>query len=130
MRWDPVSSSYHGNDGSLPLTRSTLLALINIDDTLTFIGTLPDESAWRSTDRNLNLIPDAAEAPPSLEIILQDGDRFLSWHGADWFPECSPDLAPPWLPAPGDWTVDGTTRQLPLPQPTPARQFHRLRRTW
>lgn len=130
MRWDPVTSSYQRNDGSLPLTRSALIDLINNDDTVTFIGTLPDESAWRSTDRNLNLIPDAAEAPPLLEIIQQDGDLILQWQGADWFPESSTDLAPPWLPTPGDWVIDGTTRELAVPQPAPSRQFHRLRRTW
>jgi DNA-binding beta-propeller fold protein YncE len=129
FHWDPQAGTYLADDGS-NLTRATLLGLIDTGDSLAIMGTLPGESAWRSTDRNANGLPDHAEPPPTLAIEGRQGGLFLRWRKSDWFPVTSPDLNAPWPPAPGDPVSDGDWWRLPLPVETQSSGFYRLRRTW
>lgn len=129
FRWDPALGQYR-SDTEASLTRSALLALLQTNDALTFSGVLPTETIWRSTDRNSNGIADTSEPMPVPSIERDGSSHFLRWPMGEWFPEASPDLRPPWLPAPGDPIPDGTEWKLPLPVDTVPEQFYRLRRTW
>ncbi|MCU0796810.1 MAG: hypothetical protein MUF31_12855 [Akkermansiaceae bacterium] len=130
LRWDPITSTYQRNDDSPPLTRAALLGLVANTDTITFLGTLPEESLWRSVDRNQDLIPDETAVPPGLGIHQENETSVLQWQGEDWYPESSESLGPPWLPAAGETGTDGSHREMILPTPLSPRQFYRLRRTW
>ena len=127
--WEPDGEKYRPSDASSPLSRSELLNLLGPDDSLTFQGVLPGEATWRSIDRNANSVPDSIEPVPALSIMTEPGGIRLEWSAADWFPEGSHDLASPWVPAPGEVSIDGTAREMALP-PGTLWNFFRLRRTW
>lgn len=129
FRWLSQTSTYLADDGAT-YTRSALLDLLQTSDALTFIGVLPHEAAWRSTDRNQNNLPDLAESLPQLAIERDGSSWFLRWQKSDWFPVASPNLSPPWLPATGEMMEDGTGWKLPLSHESQPSGFFRLQRTW
>lgn len=129
FRWDPALARYTDGLGAT-WDRAALLAQLQAEDALTFSGVLPGETGWRGTDRNGNGLADAGELPPVPFIAREGSGHFLRWPMGHWFPESSPDLGPPWLPAPGDPIPDGNDWKLPVPVDTVPEQFYRLRRTW
>jgi mono/diheme cytochrome c family protein len=128
FRWDSASSVYLTHDPAATLTRQALLDLIAAGDALTFAGVLQEETAWRSTDRNANGTADAVEPVPSVSIVREGSSLFLRWPVVEWYPEMSPDLSHPWLPAPGDPFVEEGAWNLRLPTESKSAQFYRLRR--
>ena len=129
-RWNPVSSLYLTETEITSLTRSELLDQLTAGDALTFVGVLPEETAWRSTDRNSNGTADVTEALPAVSIEREGGVLFLRWPLGDWYPESSPDLSPPWQPAAGTPMAAGAWWTLAIPHESQPTQFYRLRRTW
>ncbi len=130
FRWVPGQNHYLAADGTTHHTREELLGLLENSDALTFHGVLPSETAWRSTDRNGDGTPDLAEPMPSAQIERAGNALHLQWPKGDWFPVRSPDLSPPWHPAPGDPISDGASWLLPLPHHSESKNFYRLQRTW
>lgn len=129
-QWNPATSLYLAEDQSSTFTRAALLDLVSTGDALTFSGVLPEETSWRSTDRNSDNIADTSENPPAATIERLGSSLYLRWPMNDWYPESSPDLSPPWQPASGDPVADGSWWKLTLPTETQPQQFYRLRRTW
>ncbi len=130
FQWNPSLSLYLAENQNATFTRGALLAQLATTDALTFAGVLPEETAWRSTDRNSNAIADVSETPPSVTIERDGSSLFLRWPMGDWHPEASPDLSPPWQAAAGTPIADGAWWKLPLPVESQPSQFYRLRRNW
>ena len=129
-QWSPARSLYLTEDESTGLTRGALLGLLSGGDALTFSGVLPDETAWRSTDRNSNGTPDVSEALPKLTLQREGTSLYLRWPLTGWYPESSPDLSPPWRPATGTFRPEGAWWKLEVPTASQPTQFYRLHRTW
>ncbi|MCW1886117.1 hypothetical protein OKA04_15365 [Luteolibacter flavescens] len=117
-KWRSASGQLFTLDG--------ILSTLSAGESLVALGVPQGQGAASSIDRNLNGVPDDAEALPSLRLVVppalhQQGD-------ADgWVIEHSHDLRS-WLPAPTHphEESDGWFRIDPLP-PGP---FYRMRRTW
>ncbi len=130
FRWDTTLSRYFVEDEESSYSRTELLALIQAEDVMTFAGVFTHEVAWRSLDRNANLIPDVKESPPQIQLTQIGAMMSLTWPKADWFPETSSTLAPPWLPLHHEMIDIGDFWQITFPSPLLRQQFFRLRRTW
>lgn len=130
FRWQPSSARYETDDPPQSLARNELLSQLAGNDALTFSGVLPEETAWRSTDRNSNGLADSNENQPTLQFQRDGTALYLRWPDGAWFPEYSPALSPPWQPAPGNPIPDGSWWKLPVPSESQPSGFYRLRRTW
>jgi YVTN family beta-propeller protein len=130
--YSPTPGNYSSDDITEPaITRTALLALLGAGDAITFTGVLAGEGARASTDRNANGTRNAQEAVPWLNCDMPSGILRLEWpaSAADWYPETSATLQPPWLPLTTPrTTAPGVLRTEPasaLPS-----GFYRLRRAW
>ena len=131
FQWDPSRQLYVTEDQETTLTRSALLALITSEDALTFAGVLASETAWRSTDRNSDGIPDATTPPPNLSIYQEANKIHIRWPDVtDWYLESSPDMHSPWLPTIASPIKDGAYWNQTVPLDSPTKNFFRLHRTW
>ena len=114
IRFDTTTGKYiRDYSPDAPLTRTQLLNLLENDDRLTFSGVPLSEIMIRSGDRNQNGLLDYEEPTPKPTLSWVDGDLKLQWeNGLDWFPQSTPDLSTPWLPAQGEIESDETNVTL------------------
>ena len=116
----------------LPRTRADLLALLDQEDALTFLGTLPGDGPRLGGDRNGNGVRDADEPRLFLSFTTLPASVRLSWPGTarDWLPEQASAANGPWRPDLLPRTRSGGLQHLHHPISEEPTEFFRLRRVW
>lgn len=101
FRYLAASARYMSDrDGEAPLTRASLLALIQPGDSATLLGVLQGDGARLGGDRDENGVSDGNEPVPVLTISPAADGVILKWPGptSGWYPQTSPHPAGPWVP--------------------------------
>jgi hypothetical protein len=132
--FDKVAKAYVPDSSSeAALSRADLLALLDEESALTFLGTQTGEGQRLGRDRDRNGVSNADEPQPGLTITRAvPGTVRLGWPNPtrDWLLQFSSDLEAPWQPVTRSPVRNGGTSSLDEPTLDRASRFYRLRRTW
>ena len=115
-----------------PLTRAALLALIEGNATLTFIGVPYGRGSRLGGDRNTDAVLDGDEPMPKLDVARLNDHVRLQWPVAPpgWVLESAPAPEGPWAVVTRADSVSGPNLVLDDPIDSATSRFYRLRRSW
>jgi YVTN family beta-propeller protein len=128
--WSGEDLLWHGDQEDEPgLTQMELLAGMESDDVLTFLGVPPYMGSNYSIDQDDSEILDGDdETPPTSLTQAVDGMELLGPGNIGWVPEWNATLSDGWRTLATPATRDAEEATFPVP--TAARGFFRFRRTW
>lgn len=133
FRFDRASLRYVPDQGAgIPSTRDELLSLLQDQDSLTFLATLPGDGPRLGGDRNQNGVLDADEVPPRLELALVGNDVRLGWAdpATEWVLERASAIGGPWGPDVRQPSSAAGERSVVHPLGESPQVYFRLRRVW